>query len=119
MAPRRAAVTPDRVVHPFPPEVGAGDVEGSDALLDALNEIGRGMNRMADVGEALVTAVAPAADTVHGFGARLDALCKWLGGKWPWITAFSATVLFQTVSRAPEEAPKLIEALAGLLKAVT
>jgi hypothetical protein len=97
------------VVQGFQPASDTAD----DASVQAVMEVARALHRLADVGEAL----KPAAETVHGFGARLDALCKWLGGKWPWITAFAATLLFQTISKAPEQAPKLISALAELVQA--
>lgn len=70
------------------------------------------------VGREMIDTFRPMSVTVHGFGERLEKLCRWLGGRWPWITLIVGTFVVQTISRAPEEAPKLIESLANLLGAL-
>lgn len=86
--------------------------------VEAWREVAGALNRLADVGEAAIEAFRPAAETVHGFGARLDALCSWLSGKWPWVALGSALLLSRTVNMAPEDVPKLVGAVADLAKAL-
>lgn len=95
------------VVQDFPPEYA------EDAQSRATLEVAKALHRLADVGEVL----APAADTVHGLGERLDKLCAWLTSSKPWKLLALFLILTQTISRAPEEAPKLIAALAQLIGA--
>lgn len=63
--------------------------------------------------------VKPALETVHGFGHRLEKLCKWFGGKWPWLVLIAYLVLDRTVDAAPGEVPKLLESLGSLVSAFT
>lgn len=106
MAPRRAAAPMHALdqVETLPPGVDYGALEVAKAL-----------NRLADVGEAFI----PAAQTVHGLGDRLDKLCVWLKGKWAVGLVIGFLVLQRTINAAPEEAPKLIAALASLAKTAT
>lgn len=97
------------VVQDFPPEYQ------EDAQSRATMEMARALHRLADVGAAL----KPAAETVHGLGERLDKLCAWLTSSKPWKLLVLALVLIQTISRAPEEAPKLIDALSKFVGALT
>jgi hypothetical protein len=60
----------------------------------------------------------PAADTLHGFGDRADALCKWFRGKWPWIGLFVGSLLVRGVNMSPEDAHRLVGGLADLAKAL-
>jgi hypothetical protein len=64
------------------------------------------------------TDVAPALKVIHGVGTRLDALCRWLSGRWPWIVGVAVLVLSRTVEAAPDEFPKLLEAAAKVIGAV-
>lgn len=66
-----------------------------------------------------VETLKPAADTVHGFGDRLDKLCTWLTGKWPWIAGVAVLVLQRAIEGAPDQLPKLLEGLGALLKGFT
>lgn len=56
----------------------------------------------------------PAAETVHGFGARLDSLCRWLTGKWPWLLGLGLYALQQA---SPELYEAARAALAGIAPA--
>jgi hypothetical protein len=58
--------------------------------------------------------VKPALEAVAGFAGRLDALCDWLKGKWPWIAAVAFLLIQRTVNMAPDDLPKLIAAIAKL-----
>lgn len=73
---------------------------------EAMQEVAKALNRIAAVGEQMI----PAADTVHGFGERLDKLCGWLTGKWPWIVGLVATLGWNIIGSAPESAGPLLEA---------
>lgn len=55
--------------------------------------------------------VGPAADFVHGLGARLDALCDFLRKKGPWILASVPTVLMALGAITPNAAKILAEVL--------
>ena len=63
--------------------------------------------RVADALEAF----APAAETLHGFGDRLDQLCQWLKGKWPWIAMGAYLVLQRTVNMAPEDLLQFVHSI--------
>lgn len=89
-----------------------------DRQADAAMEQAKAWHRIADVGEAALEAFKPAADTIHGFGIRLDALCKWLTGKWPWIAVTAMLLVARTINAAPGEFPKLIEAGVALIKTI-
>jgi hypothetical protein len=83
--------------------------------IEATMAVAKALERIADGFDAL----KPAAETIHGFGDRADALCRWLRGKWPWLGLLASTVLVRMINVAPAEAPKLIEALTGLIKVFT
>lgn len=74
-------------------------------------EVARALNRLADG----VEAIKPAAETIHGLGGRLDALCRWLRGRWPWIAMMGILLLNRAINAAPDEFPRLIHALADVL----
>lgn len=109
-APRAAA---RRVVTDFPSPRIDGD---NDPQATAMMEVAAAMNRLADAVEAGTSAITPAAETVHSMGARLDALCSWLSGKWPWVIITSGAIIWRTVEAAPDQAPKL---LAAVIQALT
>jgi hypothetical protein len=61
----------------------------------------------------------PAAETVHGFADRLDRVCRWLTGKWPWVIGLAASLLVRTINMAPDDLPKLAAAVAGVARALS
>jgi hypothetical protein len=67
---------------------------------------------------ASLEAFRPAADTVHGFAERLDRLCNWLCGRWPWVIGLAATALVRTINLSPDDLPKIAAAIAGVARAI-
>lgn len=61
----------------------------------------------------------PAADTIHGFGDRLDRLCRWLTGKWPWVIGLAASLIVRTVNLAPDDVPKIVAAVSDVARAIS
>lgn len=100
MAP--PAVAAEKVVEPFrtPPPTG-------DAHAEALQAFAQATNRLA----AAIEGFKPAADTVHGFGHRLDAFCTWVKGKWPWL----GLVAYLLLNKAVEKPEELIELAKGFV----
>jgi hypothetical protein len=88
------------------PTVCEAQVAAMDRQTDAWNRVAKALEGF-----------APAADTIHGLGERLDNLCGWLKGKWPWIIALAASMIVRTVNMAPDDVPKLVNAVAGVIKA--
>lgn len=68
---------------------------------------------------ASLEAFQPAADTIHGFADRLDRLCQWLSGRWPWVFGLTAALLVRTINLSPDDLPKIVEAVVGLTRAVS
>lgn len=69
----------------------------------------------AEMAQALVAATerfGPAADTLHGFGQRLDALCMFLTKKGPWVLASIPAVLVSINAISPAAAKALGAVLA-------
>lgn len=60
--------------------------------------------------------VAPAAEAVAGFGERLDTLCAWFKGKWPWILALGWVAIQQAANMTPEAAEAAFNAVATAAK---
>ncbi len=120
--PSRRASARERatVVEPFPDDRlnGCPDVAARLKQADAAFEQARAWHRLADVAEQALAEFKPAVDVVTDLSARFAALCKWLRGKWPWIGMAAVMVLGRTVNMAPDELPKLIEAVANLYKVV-
>lgn len=121
--PRRRlpARDPSSVVEPFPedrPNSCGAEVEARLKQAEAAFEQAKAWHRLADVAEQALAEFKPAVDVVTDLSARFAALCKWLRGKWPWIGMAAVMVLGRTVNMAPEELPKLIEAVANLYKVV-
>lgn len=111
MAPRTSVRTLEPVERS---NACTADVDARNRQADAAFEQAKAWHRVADA----LDAFKPAADTVHSMGARLDALCSWLGGKWPWIFGFGGMVLYQVVQAAPVEGPKIAAGVGALLKAM-
>ena len=85
---------------------------------DALMESARARSEQAKASDRLAEAVEgflPAAQTIHGFAARLDIVCKWLKSGWPWLFAMVFLVLVRTIFAAPQDLPKLLDALAAII----
>lgn len=75
----------------------------------------------AQLAAAISTAVdrfGPAADTFHGFGERLDALCIFLQKKGPWFLASVPMILVAINAISPTAATGLAEALAKIAAAL-
>ena len=62
------------------------------------------------------TTMKPALLVIVSFGERLDALCKWLKGKWPWAAMIAYLVISRTINASPEEVPKLLQALSQIVQ---
>lgn len=103
MAPP-AAVAAERVVQDFPTPPPTGDPQA-----DAMQAFAAATNRLAQAIEGF----QPAADTVHGFGERMDALCTWVKGKWPWAVLAGFLVLKRGVEK-PEDLIEMIKTLLSL-----
>ncbi len=73
----------------------------------ATMEVAKAINRAVDT-------FAPAANTIHGFGDRLDALCTWLRKKGPWLLASIPGVLVGIQAISPQVAKGLQAILTGL-----
>lgn len=99
----QTAVAQDRVVQDFPPSVDGGE-----------EQLAAAMNRLADVFEQGFQQMAPAFETVHGFGARMDALCGWLKKRGPWLLASVPVVLTAINALSPQAAKTLTAILTGL-----
>lgn len=66
--------------------------------------------------EAATDRFGPAADTIVGFGARLDLLCAWLKKWGPWALAsvpFIATLIGGLSPNAAEAIGKFLKAYTG------
>lgn len=59
----------------------------------------------------------PAADAIASMATRADRLCAWLSGRKPWVCLLAAVVITRTVNMAPDDVPKLVNAVAVLMKA--
>lgn len=57
--------------------------------------------------------IRPVLKVFAGFGSRLDALCRFLGGWKPWAGILLATLIF----KSPENAPELLQNLLKLFGA--
>lgn len=86
--------------------------EGEGAAAPDPDQIAEGLRDLAAAIREGTETFRPAAETVHGFGARLDALCTWVTGLWPWILAFGLYAMQQA-------APELYEAIKSVLASVT
>lgn len=76
-------------------------------------------HRIADELAACRETFAPLADAVTGLLDRLDLLCAWLKGKWPWIALGGVFLLNRTANATPEEAERLAGSIAVVVKAIT
>jgi hypothetical protein len=97
------AVARERVVQDFPPEADDGE-----------EQLAAAVNRLADVFEKGFEQMSPAFETVHGFGARCDALCMWLKKRGPWLLASVPVVLTAINALSPQAAKTLTSILTGL-----
>lgn len=98
---------------------GCPQVEAMREQAQAAMEQAKAWHRIADVGEKMIEVFQPAADAVTSLGTRLDALCKWLKGKWPWAALVAYLVISRTINAAPEDVPKLIKAVTDVAVAMS
>ncbi len=92
----------------------ADDVARDDPLVAAQVSQARATMEVAKAINRAVDTFAPAANTIHGFGDRLDALCTWLRKKGPWILASIPGVLVGIQAISPQVAKGLQAILTGL-----
>lgn len=89
------------------PEAARVGREGPDA-----DQIAEGLRDLAAAIREGTETFRPAAETVHGFGARLDALCRWITGKWPWVLGLGLYALQQV-------SPEIYEAVKAALSGIS
>jgi hypothetical protein len=63
------------------------------------------IEKHAEAIDRLTERFGPAADTVAGFGERMDALCKFFKGWKPWVGVALVTAIW----RSPDQAPELFQ----------
>ena len=63
---------------------------------------------------AAIERVVPAAEVIHGFGDRLDALCTFIRRRGPWLLASIPVILSAVGAITPNAAAALKTLLAGL-----
>lgn len=74
--------------------------------------------KLADAISEAVDRFGPAADTIHGFGDRLDALCMFLQKKGPWLFASIPMILVAVNAISPSAATSLAEVLTKIAAAL-
>jgi hypothetical protein len=92
-------------------DVPRQDPRDDGALIADGDQIAAGLRDLASAIREGTETFRPAAETVHGFGARLDALCRWVTGKWPWVLGIGLYALQQA-------APELYEAVKAAVAAI-
>jgi hypothetical protein len=109
---------PHSLPDPASPPAPSSCLSNSCDHADAMRDQAAAMRQLAEAVAAGVEILKPAAEFVHGCGERLDSLCKYLKSWKPWAATAGAAVVLRTVNVAPDEVPKLLDALTQLLLAL-
>ncbi|MCW5760265.1 MAG: hypothetical protein KIS90_10905 [Phenylobacterium sp.] len=112
---RTAAAKPRRAPAPAPVVVPFD--ESDEAAADTTT--GEGLHELVAEMQAWRAIATPAFDAVAGFGARLDALCAWFKGKWPWLMAAAYIAIQQVAHVTPEGVADGAKAVAAVARAIS
>lgn len=103
-----------------PPPSVMPDTAESEAIrhhATSMDGVAMAIVRLAAAVEAATVQRQPADLFYAEANRRLNAVWRWLMGKWPWIVGVAAMSLAQVLGAAPEEAPKLVAALVDAARA--